>query len=71
MKTFTHEIKIPDIQFTVHENEILKDFLLEPGTLIEFIKKAVCELDKIDNDIVKIKLKEFKRFIDQDTMFGL
>ena len=56
MKTFVFKIKIPDYDFTVHEDQILKDFLLEPGTFIEFIKKGISQLYESENDIVHIHL---------------
>lgn len=59
MKTFIFKIKMPDYDFTVHEDQILKDFMTEPGRLIEFIKSALKNLDFIEIDEVILERKNF------------
>lgn len=58
MKTFVFKIEIPDYDFTVHEEQIMSDFIREPGAFIEFIKRGIAELSKITSDEVRLELNK-------------
>jgi hypothetical protein len=57
--TLISKIKIPDYEFSIDSDEVLKRYLLEPGAFIEFMKKGIAELKKIDDEVVKVELNEF------------
>lgn len=48
---------------TIHNNGILGKFMEHPGKLIEFLLMAVKALEKEENDIIKMKLKETRALI--------
>ena len=68
MKTFIHKIEIPDQEITVHEDEILKDFMTAPGELISFMKRALIELNGIDSDEAKLEVAKLANFFERNTL---
>jgi len=58
MKTLNFKIELGTFDFSVSAEEVLKGYLTEPGTFIEFLKRGIFELKKSDNDIVHIELNE-------------
>jgi len=56
--TITKNVLGIEYPITIHAEEILYYWMKEKGNLIEFLKMAIIELNKEDNDIVKLKLKE-------------
>lgn len=62
--TLDNKIELGTYDFTISSDEVLKHYLMFPGEFLEFIKKGLEVMSQIDNDIVKIELNNFKKFVE-------
>jgi hypothetical protein len=59
MLTLINKIDLGTFDWSIDSDEVLKQWLLFPGEFLEFMKKALIELSKKEDDVTKMLLIDF------------